>query len=315
MIILAVDVGYSGTKVVSGTEIGINKIFEINSVVAQVPRNDLVSDNRLVNYDGNTYYVGSDALAVQTESIIEITDYEKLEYFAPLFVFKAIEEAKVVPDILVLGLSIAQIGNSTYYKEKIENFLKAGGITPKIFVLPQGAIAKLAIDNYADHFPEKTKDFNSEASYLIGDLGFNTLDVGHVVNGKISSNLVKGLEYQGVIVIAKEIREKIKEQFNIELSIPEVKEVILTNQFKRRGKVSDCTEIVKTAKNNYIERLFTIVENEFGKVLDKVDNFYLIGGGAYIFSKDADEFVKAPSQSAEYYNAIGYYHWGLKNGQ
>lgn len=314
MNILAVDVGYSGTKIVSGTERGIDKIFEINSVVAQVPKNELVSDNRIVTYDGNTYYVGSDALSVQTESIIEITDYSKLEYFAPLFVFKAIMESDSKPDILVLGLSIAQIGNSGHYKEKIENFLKSGGLTPKIVVLPQGAIAKVTIDNYADHFPEKTKEFNSEASYLIGDLGFNTLDVGHVVNGKISSNLVKGLEYQGVIVIAKEVKEVIKEQFNVDLSIPEVKEVILTNQFKRRGKVTDCSEIVKTAKANYIDRLFTIVENEFGKVLDKVDNFYLIGGGAYIFSKDSDDFVKAPKHSAEFYNAIGYYHWGVNNG-
>ena len=314
MNVLAVDVGYSGTKVVSGTEVGISKVFEINSVVAQVPKNDLVSDTRIVSYDGNTYYIGSDALAVQTESIIEITDYSKLEYFAPLFVFKAIEESGMVPDLLILGLSIAQIGNSGYYKEKIENFLKAGGITPKIFVLPQGAIAKIAIDNYADHFPETTKEFNADASYLIGDLGFNTLDVGHVVKGKISSNLVKGLEYQGVIVIAKEVQEEIQKQFGVELSIPEVKEVILTNQYKRRGKVTDCSEIVKVAKANYIERLFSIVEKEFGKVLDKVDNFYLIGGGAYIFSKDSDDFVKAPKSSAEYYNAIGYYHWGLQNG-
>lgn len=315
MNVLSVDVGYSGTKVVSGDEIKIDKVFEINSVVAQVPRNDLVSDDRLVSYDGNTYYVGSDALAVQTESIIEITDYSKLEYFAPLFVSKAIQESGMSPDILVLGLSIAQISNSGYYKDKIENFLKAAGLNPKIFVVPQGAIAKIAIDYYGDHFPEKNKEFNSNATYLIGDLGFNTLDVGHVVNGKISSNLVRGLEYEGIIVIAKEVKEKILEEFNVDLSIPEVKDVLLTNQFKRRGKAYDCKKIVADAKKNYIERLFGIIEKEFGKILDKVDNFYLIGGGAYIFAKDADDFVKVPKQSAEFYNAIGFYHWGVQNGQ
>lgn len=66
----------------------------------------------------------------------------------------------------------------------------------------------------------------------------------------------------------------------------------------------------KITLNAYSE----LSKKEFGKILDKVDNFYLIGGGAYIFAKDADDFVKVPKQSAEFYNAIGFYHWGVQNG-
>lgn len=313
MNVIAIDVGYGDVKVVSGDEFKIDKIFKFNSVVAVIETSDLVTDNRVISYDKNYYYIGKDALALQTESIIEIVDYDKLEYFSPLFVMKAIRECEVVPDKLILGLSIAQINNSGYYKKKIEEFLKLSGMAPEIIVLPQGAVAKLAIDKYSTTFPEKTINFNPEMSYLIADIGFNTLDICHVVNGKTSSNSVRGLENEGIVNIVRDVVNEIKETYGIELSVPEAKEVVTSGQFKRRGRTYDCFQIVEKAKNSYISRLQDLIEENFGKIIDKVDGIYFIGGGAYVFaSPKEDEFFKVPRNSAEFYNAIGYYQWGIK---
>ena len=77
----------------------------------------------------------------------------------------------VVPDIIVVGLSIAQVSNSGYYREAIERLFKLSGKSVQVFILPQGAAAKLAVDKYGATFPERTKDFNASINYVLCDIG------------------------------------------------------------------------------------------------------------------------------------------------
>lgn len=310
--IVAIDQGFSDSKVVSGNEFGIDKIFKFPGVVGIVSKNDMVNDDRLIPYDDKYFYVGEDALHLPTESIVDISDYSKLEYFAPLFIYKSFSILETTPDILVLGLSIAQIKNSGYYKDKIEKYLDSMGVRCKIFVLPQGAIAKLAVDKYGVNFPEENINFNKNASYILLDIGFNTLDVCHVINGQTSSNLVIGLENKGAIVMAEEVQKSIKDTYQLDLSISEVKEVLVTENFKRRGKTYICDKLVSEAKLNYQNMLIEVIEERFGKVLDKVDALIMVGGGSTFFKTDPSGFIQMPKVKPEFYNAIGYYEYGLK---
>nr|DAS83427.1 MAG TPA: hypothetical protein [Caudoviricetes sp.] len=315
MKIFGVDIGFGDCKCVIGDETGIKNVFKFPSVVGMVEKNEMVNDERLIPYLEKYFYVGEDALHLPTDTIIDISDYNKLEYFAPLFIYKTFAMLESTPDILVLGLSIAQIKNSGYYKERIEKYLEQAGVKCNIFVLPQGAIAKLAVDKYGINFPTENINFNKNASYILADMGFNTLDVCHVINGQTSSNLVIGLEGKGAIVMAEEVQKGIKESYNIDLSISEVKDVLVTNNFKRRGKVYACDKLVSDAKLNYQNMLIEIIEANFGKVLDKVDNLIMVGGGATFFKTEPTSFMQAPKNKPEYYNAIGYYEYGLQKSK
>lgn len=315
MKIFGVDIGFGDVKAVIGDETGIKNVFKFPSVVGMVEKNEMVNDERLIPYLEKYFYVGEDALHLPTDTIIDISDYNKLEYFAPLFIYKTFYMVESTPDILVLGLSIAQIKNSGYYKERIEKYLEQAGVKCSIFVLPQGAIAKLAVDKYGINFPTENIHFNKNASYILADMGFNTLDVCHVINGQTSSNLVIGLEGKGAIVMAEEVQKGIKESYNIDLSISEVKDVLVTSNFKRRGKIYACDKLVADAKLNYQNMLIEIIEANFGKVLDKVDNLIMVGGGATFFKTEPTSFMQAPKNKPEFYNAIGYFEYGLQKAK
>ena len=56
----------------------------------EVKINELATDNRVINFEDNYYYVGDDAMSLQSSSIIDINNYETLEYAAPIFVYKII---------------------------------------------------------------------------------------------------------------------------------------------------------------------------------------------------------------------------------
>lgn len=312
MKIIGLDTGFGDVKVVAGDEFKINQVFKFPSVVGVVEKNEMVNDDRLISYDNKFFYVGDDALCLPSDSIIDITDYSKLEYFSPILIYKAFSILEFSPDILVLGLSIAQIKNSGYYKDKVQAYLTSLGVQCKVFVLPQGAIAKLAVDKYGTNFPEQAIHFNKSASYILADIGFNTLDVCHVINGQTSTNLVVGLENKGAIVMANSLIEKIKEVYQIELNISEVKEVLVTGTFKRRNKVYACDNLLEQVRNEYSEMLIEVIEERFGKVLDKVDALIMVGGGSTFFKTDPSGFMQMPKVKPEFYNAIGYYEYGLK---
>lgn len=308
--VLAIDLGFGDTKCAYGVNGKLSQLFKFTSVVAEVVVNESVQDKRVISFNDKHYYIGKDALNVESSSIIDIDTYSKLEYFSPLFVYRVLEELEIIPDVIVLGLSIAQINNSGYFKKNIEDFLRKSCIASEVKIVPQGLIAKLAVDMYGVNFPDITKDFSSDSSYIIADIGFNTLDVCHVINGKTSSNLVRGIPERGATLIVQDLIIDIKEKFNIELNLSEGKEVLSTNILKRRGVNYDVNDLINKSKSIYIDNLKLVIEDNFGKILDKIDNLILLGGGSYILATNDDDFVINPKQKAEYYNCLGMFIYG-----
>lgn len=311
MKILAVDTGFGDVKIVYGDHTKIVSMYKFPSTAAEVKLNSMVKDDRVITYNDKSYYIGKDALHVQSSSIIDIDSYDKLEYFSPLFLYKTLNELQIIPDIIVLGLSIAQINNSGHYKNNVEEFLHKSGINSTVYIVPQGLISKLAVDKWGTDFPDFTKDYSKESSYVIADIGFNTLDIVHVVNGSASSNLVRGIENRGAVLIVNDLIVDIKERHNIELNISEAKEVLSTGVLKRRGVTYSVEDLIINSKVKYIDNLKVIIENEFGDILDKVDGLVIVGGGSYILNPGDKGFVRGPKQGAEFYNALGYYQYGL----
>lgn len=310
--VLAVDIGWGYNKVCYGSNNRIETIYKFPSVLAEVEVNELVKDKRVITYEGKSYYIGEDALNMSTSSIIDLSKYEELEFYAPVFVYKALSDIGEVPDKIVLGLSIAQIEHSGHYKDRVTKFLRNSGVTADVVVVPQGLMAKLAIDKYGVQFPTETKMHTGEGNYVLCDLGFNTLDLVRVVNGEASTSMVVGIPDKGAIIIVNSIRKAIKDTKRIDLTISEGREVLDRGYLRRRGHNHDMTTVIEAARNNYIKMLQDLIEESFGDVLDKVDNLVLVGGGSYSLAAASDDtgFVKSPSEYAEFYNSIGFFLFG-----
>lgn len=317
--VLGIDIGYGDVKVIYGDTTGrITKIFKFPSAIGVTQRSAYVSDNRVVDYKEHSYYVGEDALNLPSANMVDISEYKNLEYYAPLFLYHTMKliGLEKAPSYIVCGLSKAQIGSSGYFREALENFTVDGkdftGL--KVAILPQGAGSKITVDTYGDDFPQKQKDMNAENTFIGVDIGFNTVDIYMVMNGKTSPSLFEGIEHQGVMKIAQLLAAYIKAEFNRDITLHEAKGVLDSGQYKLRGQHHDVSKQIFEIKEGYLKEIQELINQRYGDVLDKCDFVYLSGGGSMFF-KDVDSsgFFRSPKNYAEFYNAIGFYMYGIQH--
>lgn len=317
--VLGIDIGYGDVKVIYGDTTGkITKIFKFPSAIGVTQRNAYVSDTRVLDFKEHSYYVGEDALSLPSANMVDISEYKNLEYYAPLFLYHAmrmigLEEA---PDYVVCGLSKAQIGNSGYFKEALESFEVNGkafnGI--KVSILPQGAGSKITVDTYGDEFPQHQRDMNAENTFIGVDIGFNTVDIFLVMNGKTSPSLFEGIEHQGVMKVAQMLAEYIKGEYGREITLHEAKEALDSGVYKLRGQRHDISKQVYEIKQGYLKEIQELINQRYGDVIDKCDFVYLSGGGSVFFNGiDSTGFFRTPKKVPEYYNAIGFYLYGIQH--
>ena len=280
-----------------GTSDGkIEKKFKFSSTIGITKRNPHINDSRVFDYLEHSYYVGEDALKLPSENLIDITEYKNLEYYAPLFLYAVIKQINIIPDIIVTGLSKAQIENSGYFKEALQNFTVNNEQFKfeTIFVLPQGAGSKLCIDEYGDNFPHKQEQFMGDTTFVGVDLGFNTIDLYMTQNGKTSPNLFEGIEKEGVMKIATKVAQKVKEVHGRGITLHEAKDIIDTGVYRLRGQSHEFKEYVDEVKKDYLKELLELIEKRYGDILDKCDFIFLSGGGSTIFKSTENGFIRVP---------------------
>ena len=312
--ILAIDIGYSDTKAVEMNENGdILQIFKVPTMIGVTKKNEFINDNRIIEFKDHMYYAGADASHLPSENMIDITSYQNLEYYAPVFLYYILKQLKNKPDIIVTGLSKAQIQNSGYFKEVLQEFV-VNNETFKfetIYVLPQGAGSKLTVDKYGVNFPQEQTEFLGATTYIGADLGGQTIDMYQVTDGKTSPNLFEGIEKEGVMKIAIEVAKKVNELHGRQISLQEAKEILNTGVYKLRNMEHDFKDYVTEIKKDYLKNLLDLIESRYGKVLDKCDFIFLSGGASTFFKSTDDGFIKVPKTKHEFYNAIGFGLFGL----
>ena len=312
--ILAIDIGYSDTKAVEMSENGeIVQIFKVPTMVGLTKKNDLINDNRIIEYKGHAYYAGADAMHLPSDNLIDITEYKNLEFYAPVFLYSILTKLKSSPDIIITGLSKAQIQNSGYFKEALQEFT-VNSETFKfdnVFVLPQGAGSKLTIDKYGTNFPQLQTEFLGNSTYIGADIGGQTVDLFQVTDGKTSPTLFEGIEKEGAMKIATEIAKKVKELHGRQITLQEAKEVLNNGIYKLRNVEHDMKDYVADIKKQYIKELLHLIETKYGKILDKCDFIFLSGGASTFFNTTDDGFIRVPKTKNEYYNAIGFGLFGV----
>lgn len=312
--ILALDVGFGDNKIVLMNETGeILKIFKFPSLVGITKKNEFINDNRIYEFKGHSYYVGEHASSLPSENLIDITEYKNLEFFAPLFLYHTLKQIEIKPDVIITGLSKAQIQNSGYFKEALQEFT-VNGETFKfdtIYVLPQGAGSKLTIDKYGTNFPQIQTEFLGNATYVGVDVGMNTLDIFMVTDGKTSPTLFEGIEKEGVMRIATEVAKKVKELHGRQITLQEAKEILGSGVYKLRNIEHDMKDFVSDIKKQYLKDLLQLIETKYGKILDKCNYIFLSGGGSTFFKTTEDGFIRVPKTKHEFYNSIGFGLFGL----
>lgn len=308
---LGIDIGFGDVKCIVGNDSEILSKWKFPSVVAPVEVNEHITDPRAIHYDGNNYYVGNDALKLESEYQMSVDEYRHLEAFTPIILQYVISKLdKSVPiTSLVVGLSVAHIQYAKNYYLAVEKYLESiGSSNTKILVLPQGSGVKLAYDKYGNSFPVDTTNMTSNDNYLICDVGFNTVDLLYVMDGRVSPNRIGGVEGMGLVVVAKLLDGKIKESYsNLEFSIKDLKTILDKGYMQVRGVKVDLREDIKVLKTSYLKLIEGLLEDKYGKVLDKVDYLLLSGGGATYFSDIESAFYRTTGPESCYYNAIGYW--------
>lgn len=318
-LIMGIDVGYGDVKVVIGTTNEITHQFKFSSAIARAHKASSIRDTRIhevkIGDDVANVYVGPDALNLPSSSIIDISNYDLLEDYAPAFIAKALQVAGIEStqiSVLVCGLSVSQLNMSGYFKERISQFTvdQRGYKFDTVFLLPQGAGSKLAFDKYGDHFPEAITE-NPSRTFVGCDMGFNTLDLFYVTEGKTSPNLFEGIEQAGVTKIAKDLANLVSEKFQKSITIREAKEILDSGVYKLRGTRYDMKDEIKEVCTHYSKEILQLIEEKYGDIIDKCDFVCLLGGGAKIVNIE-DDFFKVVKNKSEFYNAIGFYLFGTK---
>ena len=312
--ILGIDIGFGDVKVTVGTDEGqVEKQFKFTSTIGITKRNAHVSDSRIYDFKDHSYYVGENALHLPSQNLIDITDYKNLEYYAPLFMYHAIKMIGYRPDIIVSGLSKAQIENSGHFKEGLMDFVVSGEqfVFDSVYILPQGAGSKLTIDKFGNNFPHPQEEFMGTTTFVGCDIGFNTLDMFLVTDGKTSPNLFEGIEREGVMKIATHVAKKVKELHGRQITLHEAKEIIDTGVYKLRGQKHPFKDYIDDVKRTYLKELLGLIETRYGDIIDKCDFISLSGGGSTIFKSTDDGFIRVPKAKHEYYNSIGFFGFGV----
>ena len=267
-IIVAADLGFSDVKFLAGDKksLEISQMDKFPSTVAKVTvNNDLVGiqDPKLIEYRGDTYYVGDDALAMDSASIIDMTTYEGLELLTPIFLHKVFTMLGFVPKHITLGLSIAHINKSKRYESLLKSFT-VNGIDYELDVtlIPQGIVSKTTIDHYGMNLLKK--DSNRYTKYTAVDIGMNTVDVFRVVDGETSLSLAEGLENFGITTILKCMRPKIKDAYGELFALEELSDILKKGYFSLRGEDVNVENIISHCMSEYIVTLTDILDKKYG---------------------------------------------------
>lgn len=310
MKILGIDIGYGDVKVVFSNDTGEpTKKFKFNSLIGITKRNEFIKDSKIYTFRNHDYYVGEDASSLPSDSLTDITEYKNLEYYAPLFLAHAIRIIGETPDVIVTGLSKAQIQYSGYFKNVLTDFEVNGTryTFDKVYVIPQGAGSKLCIDKYGSDFPNIQTEFTGRTSYIGVDIGFNTLDLFRVIDGKTSASVFEGIEHEGIMKIASEVAKIIESKHQRKISLHEAKDILNTNTYKLRGNLYNYAQEIVDIKKDYIRNLLNLIEEKYGDILDKCDYVFLSGGGSAFFNSGEymGNRILVPKSNYEFYNAIG----------
>lgn len=313
-LIFGIDVGFGDVKVV-----GKGVQFKFPTAVCYA-NNGVEEDDeffkrqKVYEFEGQKYLLGEEALinSFATRSL------DFLIRYAPLFVFKAFEIAKVDKGKVGVGLPLA-----FYKKDTKETFLKrfnnavinGSKLDVNVKVYPQG------VGCYFDYVVNEKGDVVDDRANQTGfvlDIGFNTVDIVYFDKGQPIRNHSGMFERFGISRVTTKLGDYIRSELGINLTEQETKDVFLKGYIKIYGDKRDLSEVIRRYTEEYAYELIGIIRSKWENLLKRSDVFVIAGGGAYYLKgrmpSEYGKMVYFPD-NPEFSNARGFYKLTILNGK
>jgi len=311
---ISIDVGYGDTKI---NYKGKNVKFP-TSISFYVDNGITYGDQKVYEFEGEKYIVGSEGLSGESFST---TDYNFLYKYAPLIIYHILNKFDEVdkdrPVELKTGLALVDWQNRDEFKERLSHFVVDGQeINLNVKIVPQGVGIYLNFAKYGT-LPEDIGDEDlKNLNVAIIDIGYGTINVLNMKNGKFIPSNSKSYPGHGVSSLIKPFRDYLENKFKDPFSEQEANEILYKGYFRYNGKKQkDIEEYIKDAKRKFIIKIFGSVLVESKKVFSLADLVILSGGGSNFFEgvKLKDNMILDNSTiidgkpRREFSNVNGYY--------
>ncbi len=291
MIKLVIDIGYSSSKIKYN-----DKLYKFPTAVAfAIDTGINYGNGDSVKYKNEEYYVGDDAVALETFNTV---DYAFKQNFDPLIVYHVLKKLSLVDEalrgeiLLTLTLSLTDWRHKEDYLKLISDF-EVDGLTfhfENITLLPQGAGAYMTY---------MTKKEEHPSSAVIVEVGYNTVNLMLYEYGNPQKAHSKGFSGHGVSSIVKAFNTFLESQFSMPFSDSESQKIFLNGKFKFSGiERPEVAQKIVELKNQFVKRLFNSILTAEKKIMATSDVVLFAGGGCYLL-QDIDlpancEFVDKP---------------------
>lgn len=305
-VFLAVDTGYSFVKYAyetvedtTGEVITPLKKGKFITAIATVDSSDDlgIGERLAVKYKGDSYLVGE--IALNRQNLIPTRDDTFLIRYSPLLIHEILRRENLSPDFLVVSLSITEFAKKRNVLREVCSSFTVDDKTftfPEVKVMPQG----IGIWEYVDR-PENA---------MILDIGFNTIDIITILNGKPMPEFCLGYKNIGVSEIANAISNYLNAKFD-GIYIPELAlvNVLDSGVFQINGEIYNVEDIIEKKKRSYTERILTTIRNsvKIGNIFNTIDKVVVAGGGAYFIDdsiRDKSRFLVL--DEPEFANVLGF---------
>lgn len=169
-------------------------------------------------------------------------------------------------------------------------------------VFPEGLAAW--IDFFVDHNGKITG--NLEESIGIIDIGGRTTDIAVVLPGRQIDHARCGSADLGVLNVIEEVAIALKKEHKVTLGADKIEPALRTGTVKLWGKDVDIKPLIDQAVTGVLSAVMREVNRRLGSAVD-LDRILLVGGGAYVFAKVAQQYpnITIPEEP-EYANARGF---------
>lgn len=331
MNILAIDLGFGSVKVAfispDSGELILDKYIQLLQNLMKDP-DDFDQDNTF-QLQESYYVLGPQALKLPRNYLLPLSDFETLKAVTPVWISFLVNKYQ-----RNLGIKFEKIciGLSLVYKDRAQEMLdylsEVLMVSPDMFIcLPQGTAAKVALQEYGLSLdPAKRTQFKFD-SFVLEDLGSNTIDVALITGSMSSTASSLGLENQGVCKILFDIIDFVYKSTGVQIQPDEAKVILDSGIFRRRGRNYDLSEQVKQFTIKYLIGILDLADSnpKLSSLIDNVQRIILIGGGAELWRKYLPEIQKEiekrgypsnfwviPEKNSEYFNAISYLLIGNK---
>jgi len=301
---IACDIGYGQTKLYYN-----GKIVKFPTAISFYTDKGIdYGKGEVYDFEGDKYVVGTEAENTET---FATTDYQFLYKFAPLMIYHILKQfdkvGKNPPIELRTGLALVDWDHKEEFAKRISKIKVNNEIIDVVpTLMPQG----VGVYRYAVSLKPEIKDMK----ITIIDIGFNTINLIHMDEGKPKPQLSKSYPGHGVSSIIKPFREYLENKFKMPFSDSEVMKIAMKERFTFNGKSQDdAIDFIKDEKRKFIQKIFKSVLVDDKKTLGTSDIVFISGGGAYLLQNskfpDNVKFIDKNKDKPEYefQNVKGYY--------